>query len=150
MRKAGSEPFPIIYVDGKEGQKFEEASKSRLKKVQKIWVREKYKQDDKAKKESEDAEKRNKNLEEAKKIVIEEDKSLPEAKKIKISDGKKIYIIKLNFDCHIKDFTCYRENFTTFIQTAPTICSSPLFTELKKKQISVGGKSLGTHFFDFH
>lgn len=89
MRKAGSEPFPIIYVDGKEGQKYEEASKSQLKKIQKIWVREKYKQDDKAKKEAEDAEKRNKNLDDAKKIVIEEDKSLPEAKKIKISDGKK-------------------------------------------------------------
>lgn len=88
MRKAGAEPFPLIYVDGKEGVKYEEASKSQLKKIQKIWVREKYKQDDKAKKESEDAEKRNKNLDEAKKIVIEEDKSLPEAVKIKICDGK--------------------------------------------------------------
>lgn len=88
MRKAEAEPFPIIFVDGKEGVTYEEASKSQLKKIQKIWVREKYKQDDKAKKEAEDAEKRNKNLEDAKKIVIEEDKSLPEAKKIKISDGK--------------------------------------------------------------
>lgn len=88
MRKAESEPFPIIYVDGKERVQYEEASKSQLKKVQKIWVREKYKQDDKVKKEAEDAEKRSKNLEEAKKIIIVEDKSLPEAKKIIISDGK--------------------------------------------------------------
>lgn len=90
MRKAGTEPFPIIYVDGKEGAKYEEASKSQLKKIQKLWVREKYKQDDKTKKEAEDAEKRNKNLDEAKKIVITEDKSLPVPKRIKISDGKKL------------------------------------------------------------
>lgn len=95
MRKAGSEPFPIIYVDGKEGKQYEEASKSQLKKIQKIWIREKYKQEDKTKKEAGDADKRFKNLEEAKKIVIEEDKSLAEAKKIKISDGKKI--INLTF-----------------------------------------------------
>lgn len=88
MRKAGFEPFPLIYVDGKDLQKYEEASKSQMKKIQKIWTREKYKQDDKTKKETEDAEKRNKNLEEAKKIIIVEDKSLPEAVKVKISDGK--------------------------------------------------------------
>lgn len=89
MQMAVSEPFPVIYVDGKEqGVKYEEASKSQLKKFQKIWARDKYKQDDRAKKDAEDAEKRNKNLEEAKKIVIEENKTLPEAKKIKISEGK--------------------------------------------------------------
>lgn len=88
MRKAGSEPFPIIYVDGKDSIKFEEASKSQLKKIQKLWVRENYKLDDRAKKEAEDAEKRNKNLDEAKKIIITEDKSLPEAKTIKIHNGE--------------------------------------------------------------
>ncbi|KAL3277722.1 hypothetical protein HHI36_013065 [Cryptolaemus montrouzieri] len=89
MRKAGKEPFPVIYVDGKtDGVKFEEAAKSQLKKIQKIWVRECYKQQDKQQKEEEDAEKRQANLEEAKKIIIAQDKSLPEAKRIKISQGK--------------------------------------------------------------
>lgn len=32
MRHAGSEPFPIIYVDGKENIKYEPAAKSQLKK----------------------------------------------------------------------------------------------------------------------
>ncbi|XP_045468080.1 asparagine--tRNA ligase, cytoplasmic [Harmonia axyridis] len=89
MKKAGKEPFPVIYVDGKkEGIKFEEAAKSQLKKIQKIWVRENYKQQDKLKKEEEDAVRREKNFEEARKITIEEDKTLPEAKRIKIAQGK--------------------------------------------------------------
>ncbi|XP_022900526.1 asparagine--tRNA ligase, cytoplasmic [Onthophagus taurus] len=89
MRFAGAEPFPTIFVDSKEdGSKFEPAAKSQLKKIQKIWVRENYKHADKAKKEEEDAERRSKNLEEAKKMVISEDKSLPEAKRIKIMQGK--------------------------------------------------------------
>ncbi|XP_046686122.1 asparagine--tRNA ligase, cytoplasmic-like [Homalodisca vitripennis] len=89
MRHAGKEPFPTIYVDAKEeGKKFEVVAKSQLKKVQKIWVRESYKSADKAKKEETDADNRLKNLEEAKKIKIEEDKSLPKAKLIKIFNGK--------------------------------------------------------------
>lgn len=89
MRKASSEPFPVIYVDGKEeGVKYDVAAKSQLKKIQKIWVRENYKQAEKAQKEEEDAEKRTKNLEDAKKVVITEDKSLPQAKRIKIVQGK--------------------------------------------------------------
>ncbi|KAJ8950823.1 hypothetical protein NQ318_012687 [Aromia moschata] len=95
MRKAGSEPFPVIYVDGKADVKYDVAAKSQLKKIQKIWVRENYKQADKSKKEDEDQEKRAKNLEEAKKIVISEDKSLPEAKRIKIVEGEKCRNIRI-------------------------------------------------------
>lgn len=85
MRHAGKEPFPEIYQDSKEeGKKYELAAKSQLKKVQKIWVREQYKNEDKQKKLQEDEEKRLKNLDEAKSIVIEEDKSLAEAVLIKI------------------------------------------------------------------
>lgn len=89
MRHAGKEPFPAIFVDSKEqNKKFEEISKSQLKKVQKIWARENVKNAEKAKLEEEHAEQRLKNLEEAKKIVIEEDTSLPKAKPIKISQCK--------------------------------------------------------------
>lgn len=88
MQHAGKEPFPPIYVDGKEdGVKYQPIAKAQLKKVQKIWVRECHKEADAAKKDKEDQEKRAKNLEEAKQIVIEEDKSLPEAKRIKIGQG---------------------------------------------------------------
>lgn len=86
MRHAGKEPFPQIYQDSqKEGQKYELAAKSQLKKVQKLWVREKYKNEEKDKKLKEDEEKRSKNLEEAKTVVIEEDKSLPVAVRVKIN-----------------------------------------------------------------
>lgn len=89
MKHAKTEPFPLIYVDAKEeALRYEAASKSQLKKIQKIWQRDNYKQDDAAKKEQEDAQKREKNLEEAKKITITENKSLPEAVRVKISQGK--------------------------------------------------------------
>lgn len=88
MRHSGKEPFPIIYHDSHENdKKYEPASKSQLKKIQKIWLREKYKNEEKEKKLLEDEEKRLKNLEEAKTIVIEEDKSLPDAKQIKIKEA---------------------------------------------------------------
>ncbi|XP_023246501.1 asparagine--tRNA ligase, cytoplasmic [Copidosoma floridanum] len=90
MRSAGKEPFPEIYQDAKEeNKKYELAAKSQLKKVQKIWVREQYKSEDKQKKLQEDEEKRIKNLEEAKSIVIKEDKSLPEAILVKINRAQK-------------------------------------------------------------
>lgn len=88
MRHAGKEPFPVIYQDSREdGKKYEPASKTQLKKIQKIWVREQYKNEEKEKKLLEDEEKRLKNLEEAKAIVIEEDKSLSKAKQIKIKEA---------------------------------------------------------------
>ncbi|KAF4531829.1 hypothetical protein B566_EDAN000855 [Ephemera danica] len=89
MRHAGKEPFPVIYIDAKEeGKKFEPAAKSQLKKIQKLWVREQYKSNEKTKREEEDADKRIKNLEEAKKITIQEDPSLPKATQIKISKAQ--------------------------------------------------------------
>ncbi|CAG9104422.1 unnamed protein product [Plutella xylostella] len=85
MRHAGKEPFPTIYVDAKEERKvYEVAAKSQLKKIQKIWVRENYKAADKAKAEEDSNDKRQQNMEEAKKIVIKEDPSLPKAKVVKI------------------------------------------------------------------
>lgn len=59
-----------------------------MKKNQKFWVREHHKNAEKAKKEEEDAAKRNKNLDEAKKLTISEDSSLPAANLIKIRDAK--------------------------------------------------------------
>ncbi|XP_063229759.1 asparagine--tRNA ligase, cytoplasmic [Bacillus rossius redtenbacheri] len=85
MHHAAKEPFPTIYVDSKEeGQQYVEAAKSQLKKIQKIWVREMHKAADRLKKEDEDLEKRTKNLEDAKKIIIKEDTNLPKAESVKI------------------------------------------------------------------
>ncbi|CAH0713944.1 unnamed protein product, partial [Brenthis ino] len=85
MRHSGKEPFPTIYVDSKEeGKDFDVVAKSQLKKFQKIWVREVHKAAEKAKVEDENLEKRQQNIEEAKKIIIEEDPTLPKAKVVKI------------------------------------------------------------------
>ncbi|GBP92067.1 Asparagine--tRNA ligase, cytoplasmic [Eumeta japonica] len=85
MKCAGKEPFPPIYVDAKDSSKiYELAAKSQLKKIQKVWVRENYKAADKAKADEESNQKREQNLEEAKKIVIKEDPKLPKAKTVKI------------------------------------------------------------------
>lgn len=90
MRKAGSEPFPTIYVDAKEeeGKKYEVIAKSQLKKQTKLWKDEVKKREARENKEKEDAAKRQVAIEEAKKITITEDSSLPSATPIKIAQGK--------------------------------------------------------------
>ncbi|XP_076483353.1 LOW QUALITY PROTEIN: asparagine--tRNA ligase, cytoplasmic [Bombus vancouverensis nearcticus] len=81
MRYVVREPFPPIYQDSHEnGKKFEIISKSQFKKAQSIWARKEYKNEDKRKKLLEDEEKRLKNLEEAKTIVIQEDSTLSKVK----------------------------------------------------------------------
>ncbi|BFF94028.1 asparagine--tRNA ligase cytoplasmic [Drosophila madeirensis] len=90
MRHAGKEPFPTIYVDSKDpnaAEAFEPAAKSQLKKIQKLFVREGHKNADKQQREAGDAEKRQQNLEEARKVKISEDPSWPVARKIRIMEG---------------------------------------------------------------
>ncbi|XP_064539078.1 asparagine--tRNA ligase, cytoplasmic isoform X1 [Drosophila montana] len=90
MRHAGKEPFPTIYVDSKDpnaSEVFEPAAKSQLKKIQKLFVREGHKNADKEQREAGDAEKRQQNLEDARKVKISEDPSLPVAKRIRIVEG---------------------------------------------------------------
>jgi asparaginyl-tRNA synthetase len=85
---AKGEPFPVIYVDSKEESKrWEVAAKTQMKKLTKLYEKEVRKADEAQKKELEDAQRREKNLEDAKKIVIEIDSSLPSATEIKIRHG---------------------------------------------------------------
>ncbi|XP_078076061.1 asparagine--tRNA ligase, cytoplasmic [Mustelus asterias] len=85
LQAAGKEPFPTIYVDSqKENERWEVISKSQMKNVKKLWQRDQIKNESKEKKELEDALRREKNLEEAKKIVIKLDDSLGEPHQIKI------------------------------------------------------------------
>lgn len=82
----GKEPFPTIYVDSqKEGERWAVISKTQMKNVKKSFNREQQKSGAKDKKEAEDLERREKNMEDAKKIVVEMDSSLPEPTKVKIS-----------------------------------------------------------------
>uniref|UniRef100_A0A1Y9HDX7 Asparagine--tRNA ligase, cytoplasmic n=1 Tax=Anopheles funestus TaxID=62324 RepID=A0A1Y9HDX7_ANOFN len=90
MKHAGKEPFPTIYVDTKDEKSdspYEVAAKSQLKKIQKIWVRDNLKGDKQKREEEEKAKNREQNLEEAKKITIQEDPSWSAAKSIKITHG---------------------------------------------------------------
>lgn len=91
MHFVGAEPFPEFYVDGKDESKYQLVAKSQYKKIHKLWERDTRKQAEVSQKEHEDADKREKNLEEARKIIIEEDKLLPEAERIKISEGTVIF-----------------------------------------------------------
>uniref|UniRef100_A0A915IZC5 Asparagine--tRNA ligase, cytoplasmic n=1 Tax=Romanomermis culicivorax TaxID=13658 RepID=A0A915IZC5_ROMCU len=63
---------------------WEPVSQSQFKKIKKIWDRERRKDSEQMQKEIEDNERRAKNLEAAKKIVLKEDSSLPAASEIKI------------------------------------------------------------------
>nr|CAG4643805.1 EOG090X030S [Lepidurus arcticus] len=89
MKCAGKEPFPQILVDGKgDGQRYEPAAKSALKKVHKIWQRDQYKASSQQLRESDDLEKRQKNMDEAKKIQIHQNPALPAASRIRIREGE--------------------------------------------------------------
>uniref|UniRef100_A0A8D0K6E8 Asparagine--tRNA ligase, cytoplasmic n=1 Tax=Sus scrofa TaxID=9823 RepID=A0A8D0K6E8_PIG len=81
LMTAGKEPFPTIYVDSqKENERWDVISKSQMKNIRKMWHREQMKSESREKKEAEDNLRREKNLEEAKKITIKNDPSLPEPK----------------------------------------------------------------------
>uniref|UniRef100_A0A4X1U5J5 Asparagine--tRNA ligase, cytoplasmic n=1 Tax=Sus scrofa TaxID=9823 RepID=A0A4X1U5J5_PIG len=85
LMTAGKEPFPTIYVDSqKENERWDVISKSQMKNIRKMWHREQMKSESREKKEAEDNLRREKNLEEAKKITIKNDPSLPEPKCVKI------------------------------------------------------------------
>ncbi|XP_053427216.1 asparagine--tRNA ligase, cytoplasmic isoform X2 [Nycticebus coucang] len=85
LMTVGKEPFPTIYVDSqKENERWDVISKTQMKNIRKMWHREQMKSESREKKEAEDNFRREKNLEEAKKITIKNDPSLPEAKCVKI------------------------------------------------------------------
>ncbi|XP_048457985.1 asparagine--tRNA ligase, cytoplasmic [Rhincodon typus] len=85
LQVAGKEPFPTIYVDSQtKNERWEVISKSQMKSVRKLWQRDQMKNESKEKRELEDALRREKNLEEAKKIVVKLDVSLGEPQEIKI------------------------------------------------------------------
>jgi len=88
LRHVGKEPFPTIYCDSKqEGQRWDPVAKAQMKKVTKIFQGELKKQGKAGQREIDDAARRDKNLEEARKVVIEQDLTLPDPVKIKLRDA---------------------------------------------------------------
>ncbi|XP_050402465.1 asparagine--tRNA ligase, cytoplasmic [Patella vulgata] len=163
-----------IYVDGKEeNQKYELVSKSQLKKILKIFERESHKAGEKAKKESEDAERREKNLEEAKSIVVEMDKSLPEPKQIKLREtipnrnirvkifgwvhrlrrqGKSLMFVVLRdgtgfVQCVMSDALCQTYNALT-LSTEATICVYGIIKELPEGKSAPDNHELSVDFWE--
>ncbi|XP_064474958.1 asparagine--tRNA ligase, cytoplasmic-like isoform X1 [Ornithodoros turicata] len=173
MRLAGSEPFPTMYVDGKDGEKWVVVSQSQIKKVKKIWVREQYKAADKTKKEAEDVERREKNLEDAKKIVIQLDPSLPAPVQIKIRDAKahrnervKVYgwvhhlrrqgksLIFINLrdgsgflQCVLNDVLCHTYN-ALVLSTESTVCIYGTLKEVPEGKSAPGGHELHADYWE--
>ncbi|KAG3261127.1 NARS-like [Ictidomys tridecemlineatus] len=71
LMTVGKDPFPTIYEDSqKENERWNIMSKSQMKNIRKMWHREQMKSESREKKEAEDNLRREKNLEEAKKITL--------------------------------------------------------------------------------
>lgn len=174
MRCAGKEPFPAIYVDGKEeGNRYEPVAKAQLKKMTKIFQAELRKGEAAKKKEEEDAARREKNLEEAKLITIEQDTSLPEAKEIKLRDsvanrnqrikvygwahrirrqGKNMMFIVLRdgtgfLQCVLSDKLCQTYN-ALVLSTESSVCLYGVIQELPKGKTAPDGHELVVDFWE--
>lgn len=173
MRIAGSEPFPTMYADGKDDEKWTVVSQSQLKKVKKIWVREQYKAAEKGKKEAEDIERREKNIEEAKKITIHMDPSLPTPAQVKIREakdhrnrrvkvcgwvhhlrrqGKSLIFINLRdgtgfLQCILNDVLCHTYN-ALVLTTESTVCIYGTLKAVPEGKSAPGGHELHADYWE--
>lgn len=172
MRHHGKQPFPLIYVDSKEdGKKYEPISKTQLKKVQKIFVRESYKTSEKSSAPAPTD--ITINLEEAKKISIEEDSSLPKAKLIKISastanrgvrikifgwvhrlrrQGKSLMFITLRdgtgfLQCVLSNKLCQTYNALA-LSTESSVAFYGTIAELPEGKMAPGGHEMHVDFWE--
>ncbi|CAL1291647.1 unnamed protein product [Larinioides sclopetarius] len=168
MRYSGKEPFPNFYVESnKDGEKWQLVSQSQIKKVKKIWQREQYKNAEKDQKEKEDADRREKNLEEAKKIIITIDDSLPKPVQVKIRDcklhrgervkvygwvhrlrrqGKSLMFITLRdgsgfLQCVLNDLLCQTYE-ALVLSTESSVCIYGVINEVPEGKTAPGGHEL--------
>lgn len=169
-------PLPhqtAIYVDGKE-QKYDVVSSSQLKKIKKIWQRDQHKNEKAIEdRKAEDKERSDANLEEAKKIVIEQDPSLPPAKTIKLREatesrgqriqvcgwvhrlrrqGKKLIFITLRdgtgfIQAVIKDRQCQTYNALT-LQIEATVRLFGVINKLPEGKTAPGNHELVCDFWE--
>eukprot|EP00064_Thunnus_orientalis_P018937 superscaffoldBa00004534_g19046 len=171
---AGKEPFPTIYVDSpNEGERWAVISKTQMKNTKKAFNREQMKTDSKDKREAEDIERREKNLEEAKKIIIEKDLSLPEPKPVKIHElaskrgqrvkvfgwvhrlrrqGKNLMFLVLRdgtgfLQCVLSDKLCQCYNGMV-LSTESTVGLYGTVTEVPEGKQAPGGHELNCDFWE--
>uniref|UniRef100_A0AAQ4RWL7 Asparagine--tRNA ligase, cytoplasmic n=1 Tax=Gasterosteus aculeatus aculeatus TaxID=481459 RepID=A0AAQ4RWL7_GASAC len=161
---AGSEPFPTIYVESqKEGERWAVISKTQMKNAKKAFNREQAKTDGKEKKEAEDTERREKNLEEAKKIHIEKDTSLPEPDTVKEPEfekafecvspsGKNLMFIVLRdgsgfLQCVLSDKLCQCYNGLV-LSTESTVALYGTVTPVPEGKQAPGGHELHCDFWE--
>uniref|UniRef100_A0A4W5RPH6 Asparagine--tRNA ligase, cytoplasmic n=1 Tax=Hucho hucho TaxID=62062 RepID=A0A4W5RPH6_9TELE len=153
---AGKEPFPTIYVDSqKEGERWAVISKTQRKNVKKLFAREQMKSDSKDKKEAEDSERREKNLEGAKKVTIENDSSLPEPKmKLLIFGNKRknlLFIVLRDgtgfLQCVLNDKLCQCYN-ALVLSTESTVALYGTVKEVPEGKQAPGGHELTCDFWE--
>ncbi|XP_047200385.1 asparagine--tRNA ligase, cytoplasmic [Hippoglossus stenolepis] len=171
---AGKEPFPTIYLDSqKEDERWAVISKTQMKNTKKAFNREQMKTDAKEKKEAEDTDRRDKNLEEAKKIVIEKDPSLPEPEAVKIHhlepkrgqrvkvfgwihrlrrQGKNLMFIVLRdgsgfLQCVLSDKLCQCYNGLV-LSTESTVALYGIITPVPEGKQAPGGHELHCDFWE--
>uniref|UniRef100_A0A8C8BTB7 Asparagine--tRNA ligase, cytoplasmic n=1 Tax=Oncorhynchus tshawytscha TaxID=74940 RepID=A0A8C8BTB7_ONCTS len=155
---AGKEPFPTIYVDSqKEGERWAVISKTQMKNVIKLFAREQMKSDSKDKKEAEDSERREKNLEEAKKITIENDPSLPEPKTLTehiviLLLGKNLLFIVLRdgtgfLQCVLNNKLCQCYN-ALVLSTESTVALYGTVKQVPEGKQAPGGHELHCDFWE--
>uniref|UniRef100_A0A131Y5X0 Asparagine--tRNA ligase, cytoplasmic n=1 Tax=Ixodes ricinus TaxID=34613 RepID=A0A131Y5X0_IXORI len=173
MKIAGSEPFPTFYGDGKDDERWTVVSQSQIKKVKKIWVREQYKSADREKKEADDTARREKNLEEAKKVVIRMDPSLPAPVQIKVREalahrGKRVKLFgwvhflrrqgrSLMFllvrdgtgflQCVLNDELCHTYN-ALVLTTESTVCVYGVLKAVLEGKTAPGGHELHADYWE--
>ncbi|KAK6172149.1 hypothetical protein SNE40_015876 [Patella caerulea] len=172
LRHGGTDA--TIYVDGKErNQKYELVSKTQLKKILKIFEKDSQNAGEKTEKESEDVERRERNLEEARNIVIEMDKRLPKPKQIKIREavpnryvrvkifgwvhrlrrqGKSLMFVILRdgtgfVQCVMSDLLCQTYNALT-LSTEATICVYGVIKTLPEGKSAPDNHELSVDFWE--
>lgn len=162
-----------VYVDAQEEQNennlsgYQLAPKTQVKKAKKTCVRDSYKHTQAQNKEAEEEERRLKNFEEAKKIIIVLDSSLPTAKKVRIVDcvknrgnrlvisgwvhrlrrqGKSLMFITLRdgtgyLQCVLSDKLCHTYDALT-LQTEATVTLYGTLTEVPEGKSAPDGHEL--------
>ncbi|CAL8341717.1 unnamed protein product [Arctogadus glacialis] len=174
LSSVGQGPLPTLYVDSQtEGERWAVISKTQMKNAKKALSRDQAKSACKDQKEAEDTDRREKNLEDAKKIVVEQDPSLPAPTTAKIHhleslrgqrvkvfgwvhrlrrQGKNLLFIVLRdgtgfLQCVLTDKLCQCYN-AVVLSTESTVALYGTVTPVPEGKQAPGGHELHCDFFE--